>query len=341
VVRVAINGYGTIGKRAADAVSAQDDMTLVGVTKRRPTFEAMVAARNGYPLYAADAASLAEFEKEELPVKGTLDDLLGKCDIVLDCTSEKVGVTFKEKYLKAGVKAIFQGGEKHEVAGVSFNAIANYEKALGAQFARVVSCNTTGLCRAIYPLHHEVGIEHVSCVLIRRAADPRESKKGPLNAVAPEFKLPSHHGPDVKHVIPDVEIETLAVKVPTTLMHVHTNVIRLRKEMRAEDVLDIWERYPRLLFVQAKHGIESTAQVMELARELGRRRADFYENVIWKDGVNTASKYLYFFQAIHQESIVVPEIVDCIRAMCSLETDKMRSIARTDKTLGIGVAWKY
>jgi glyceraldehyde-3-phosphate dehydrogenase (NAD(P)) len=30
-IRVAINGYGVIGKRVADAVSLQDDMELVGV----------------------------------------------------------------------------------------------------------------------------------------------------------------------------------------------------------------------------------------------------------------------------------------------------------------------
>ena len=33
MIKVAINGYGTIGKRVADAVDAQDDMTVVGVTK--------------------------------------------------------------------------------------------------------------------------------------------------------------------------------------------------------------------------------------------------------------------------------------------------------------------
>ena len=30
---VAINGYGTIGKRVADAVAAQDDMKVIGVSK--------------------------------------------------------------------------------------------------------------------------------------------------------------------------------------------------------------------------------------------------------------------------------------------------------------------
>ena len=43
VVKVAINGYGTIGKRVADAITMQDDMEVVGVTKRRPTYEARMA----------------------------------------------------------------------------------------------------------------------------------------------------------------------------------------------------------------------------------------------------------------------------------------------------------
>ena len=51
-IKVAINGYGTIGKRVADAVSAQDDMTVIGVTKTRPSFGCERAVRMGYPLYA-------------------------------------------------------------------------------------------------------------------------------------------------------------------------------------------------------------------------------------------------------------------------------------------------
>jgi glyceraldehyde-3-phosphate dehydrogenase (NAD(P)) len=31
LTRVAVNGYGVIGKRVADAVMAQKDMTLIGV----------------------------------------------------------------------------------------------------------------------------------------------------------------------------------------------------------------------------------------------------------------------------------------------------------------------
>ena len=36
-IRVGVNGFGTIGKRVATAVAAQDDMELVGVTNTRPS----------------------------------------------------------------------------------------------------------------------------------------------------------------------------------------------------------------------------------------------------------------------------------------------------------------
>jgi len=34
MIKVAINGFGTIGKRVADAIDAQDDMKVIGVTKQ-------------------------------------------------------------------------------------------------------------------------------------------------------------------------------------------------------------------------------------------------------------------------------------------------------------------
>jgi glyceraldehyde-3-phosphate dehydrogenase (NAD(P)) len=54
MIKVAINGYGTIGKRVADAVAVQKDMKVIGVSKTRPNAEAFVAKQRGYPLYIAD-----------------------------------------------------------------------------------------------------------------------------------------------------------------------------------------------------------------------------------------------------------------------------------------------
>jgi glyceraldehyde-3-phosphate dehydrogenase (NAD(P)) len=44
---------------------------------------------------------------------------------------------------------------------------------------------------------------------------------------------------------------------------------------------------------------------------------------------------LFYMQAIHQESDVVPENVDVIRAMLELESEADKSIAKTNKNMGI------
>ena len=42
---------------------------------------------------------------------------------------------------------------------------------------------------------------------------------------------------------------------------------------------------------------------------------------------------LYYFQAIHQESDVIPENVDCIRALMGTEADWRASVAKTDSAI--------
>src|SRR5213596_389839 len=231
--KIGINGYGTIGKRVADAVAAQDDMRLAGVAKTKPDFEAKLAVRKGYAVYAANKDALAKFEKAGVKAAGILDELVREADLVVDCTPEDSG--YKPLYEKAGVKAIWQGGEEHSLTNLSFNAAANYADCLGAPFVRVPSCNTTGLIRTLYPLDAHVGVEKVLAVMVRRATDPGDSKKGPINAIEPELEMPSHHGPDVQSVLPDLDIHTIAVKVPTTIMHLHTLAVDLKKSGRDAD----------------------------------------------------------------------------------------------------------
>ena len=333
--RIAINGYGTIGKRVADAVALQDDMRLAGVAKTKPDFEAKLAVRKGYPLYAANKEAAAKFEKAGLKAEGTLEDLVKTADLVVDCTPEETG--YKPLYEKAGVKAIWQGGEDQSLTNLSFNAAANYADCLGTQFVRVPSCNTTGLIRTLYPLDAHLGVEKVLAVLVRRATDPGDSKKGPLNAIEPELEMPSHHGPDVRSVLPKLNIHTIAVKVPTTIMHLHTVSVDLKKAATVDQVVDVWRRFPRITFVSGGDGVKSTAQIMEMARDLSRNRSDLYEIAVWRDGVHVVDgRRLYYFQAVHQESDVVPENIDAIRALLELERDGHRSVEKTDRSLGIG-----
>jgi len=221
-VRVGVNGLGTIGKRIAYASLKSSDLELVGAVKRSPDYQALVARKLGVPLYAPDEEAAEKFDRAGVPVEGTLEDLLAKVDVIVDATPAGVGEKYKPVYERAGVKAVYQGGEKPHVAQVSFSSLCNYDEALGKDSARVVSCNTTGLLRLICTLDRAFGVEAVRAVIVRRAADPKEVKKGPINSInLNPPKLPSHHALDVKTVLPRLDIKTAAVVVPTTLMHVH------------------------------------------------------------------------------------------------------------------------
>ena len=229
-VRVGINGLGTIGKRVANAINLMDDMELVGAVKRTPDYQALIASSMGIPLYAPDSVALEKFEEAGIKVEGTLEDLLARIDVIVDATPGGVGAKYKSLYEQAGVKAIFQGGEKPDVAEASFSTLCNYEEALGKRSLRVVSCNTTGLLRLICTLNKSIGVKSVRAIIVRRAADPKEVKKGPINSITLNPpKLPSHHAEDVKSVLPWLDIKTAAVVVPTTLMHVHNVLIRLAR----------------------------------------------------------------------------------------------------------------
>lgn len=334
MISVGVNGYGVIGKRVAHAVKLQDDMKLVGAAKRDADYKARAALRNGIPMYCS--GDPAKFRESGIECKGTLDDLLSSVDIMIDCTPEGFGEENKKLYEKAGVKAIWQGGEEHELTGLSFNAYASYDKALGAKFVRVVSCNTTGLIRTLYPLRKEFGIKQVKALLVRRAADPSETKKGPINALEPDTSMPSHHGPDVQTVMPDVNIDTVAMKAPTTLMHLHYINVKLAKPASRDKVLDAWRGYHRITLFSVKEGVKSTAQVMDYARDLWRPRGDLYEIAVWED-IKVVGDELHYFQAVHQEADVVPENIDAVRAMLELEMEGGKSVAKTDSSLGIGV----
>lgn len=337
MISVAINGYGTIGKRVADAVAAQDDMKVVGVSKTRPNYEARTAVEEkNYDLYIGIPERESLFKEAGIEIAGTVEDMVQEADIVVDCTPGNIGPQNLEMYKKAGVKAIYQGGEDHDLTGLSFNSFSNYDDSYGADYTRVVSCNTTGLTRTLSTIDPIVDIQKVRAVMVRRGSDPSEVKKGPINAIVPNPpKVPSHHGPDVKTVMNGIDVTTMALLVPTTLMHQHNLMIEIGNEVETEEIINALEKRSRVLVVEANEGLGSTAELMEYAKELGRNRNDLYEIPVWKESINVVGKELFYMQAVHQESDVVPENVDAIRAMLEMESDNEKSIAKTNKAMGI------
>jgi glyceraldehyde-3-phosphate dehydrogenase (NAD(P)) len=312
-------------------------MTLVGVAKTRPNFEAEAAVRKGYPLYAAIPERSSAFAEAGIDLAGEVDDLVLACDVVVDTTPSGIGAQNRELYERYDTPAIFQGGEDAEVADASFNARANYDEAEGADFLRVVSCNTTGLSRLLAPLDEEYGVEKARVTLIRRGGDPADASRGPINDILPDpVTVPSHHGPDVNTIFPSLDIDTVGVKVPATLMHLHSVNVTLDATPDTDEVRDLLDDESRLFLVPEEAQIDGTGKLKEFAMDTGRPRGDLWENCIWEESISMQGSDLYLFQSIHQESDVIPENVDAIRAIAGTSSQR-DSMATTDERLGVGL----
>ena len=335
MIKVGVVGYGTIGKRVADAVAMQKDMKLIGVTAHSYSFNTEVAKQKGYKIFTAGETDL---QLNGIKPDGDLNNLLEEVDVIIDGTPKKIGKENLDKYYKPkNVKAIFQGGEKHQTTGTSFVAQCNYDEAINKDYARIVSCNTTGLCRTLHAVDKAYGIQSVHATMIRRGADPGDIHHGPINAIVPVLEMPSHHGPDVQTVLHNVEIFTTALSVPSTLMHLHAVTVDIKKKAELENVLEMFRNTTRVRVVRNAEHLRSTAEIMEFARDMGRLRGDMPEICIWQEAVgvisNSYNKLLYM-QAIHQESDVIPENVDCIRAVMGFKDGK-KSIQMTNESFGI------
>lgn len=334
--RVAVVGYGTIGTRLADGAARQEDMELVGIADVAPTLSLRALKEIGMPykLFIVDAARKPDFEKVGIPVSGTLDELLSQVDIVLDSTPAGIGAKNKELYKKHHIKAIFQGGEKNDVADVFFHGYANYEKGIGKDFLKLTSCNTTGLIRAVDALDRLVGVERVAITIIRRVADPGDTHRGLVDVLQVDA-VPSHQAKDLMLVMPHVQATGLLVHTPVTHGHIINIVATPKKSISKEAALDAFRAYPRMRVVRIADGFNSNAAFFKYARDLGHKRADMYEIGVWEDCVALSGNDLMFAINIPQEAVTIPETMDGIRACLSMQTDRLEAVEKTNQYLDL------
>jgi glyceraldehyde-3-phosphate dehydrogenase (NAD(P)) len=340
MVKVGVVGYGVIGQRLADGVVLQKDMELVGVADAAPTLTVRALKEQGMPydLYNAVPDNAGLFEAAGIPVSGTLENLLQKVDIALDATSAGIGAKNKELYKKHGKKAVFQAGEKNEVADVFFHGYANYEKGIGATFLKLTSCNTTGFIRAIDCLDREVGVKKVAVTIIRRVADPGDYHRGLTNALQVD-KAPNHQCKDLMMIMPHIDATGILVHTPVTHGHIITLVVTTKRKIKKEEALTYFKAHPRIRVVSLDDGFLGNASLFKYARALGNPRGDMYEIALWDETIVNSGDDLMFAINIPQEAVVIPETMDAVRAAMEMQTDRLEAVGKTNEYLNIG-KWK-
>ncbi len=316
MIKVSINGYGTIGRRVAEAVVNQKDMDLYGVTKRRMDYYARNAMRGGIRIaFLEDKISYL--------------DILTNCDLVVDCTPNGVGEENKKNIYskKKELHATFQGGEKPDVADVSFNSSINFREALGKKYIRVVSCNTTAIGR-IWSVLRQLGeVRDLYVYIMRRSTDPHLPKGGLINDVI--LSPRSHHAQDAVTVDPSLSgrINTSAASIPVTRMHTQNYTVEFESKPSREKFLDLCYSNPRMAVLNTT---PTHNQIFESIK-----KDDIPHIIILAKTLEEMSRGLRFTAYVHQQYIVVPENIDAIRASLELCESTEESTNLTNESLDI------
>ncbi|MCD2138836.1 type I glyceraldehyde-3-phosphate dehydrogenase [Salinicoccus halitifaciens] len=169
MVRVAINGFGRIGRLAAREIENYDDMEVVAVNDltddeflahlfkydtTQGRFEGEIeVTENGFKINGQEVKSFNEEDPANLPW-GDLD-----IDIVLECTGFFTDEEGARKHLESGAKKVLisapgKGDMKTIVYGVNEDTLEGDEEIVSA-----ASCTTNCLAPVVKVLNDEFGIE--------------------------------------------------------------------------------------------------------------------------------------------------------------------------------------
>lgn len=169
MVRVAINGFGRIGRLAAREIQNYDDMEVVAVNdltdddflahlfkydSTQGRFEGDIEVlENSFKINGHEVKSFTEKDPANLPW-GDLD-----IDIVLECTGFFTEEQDARKHLDAGAKKVLisapgKGDMKTIVYGVNENTLDGTEEIVSA-----ASCTTNCLAPVVKVLNDEFGIK--------------------------------------------------------------------------------------------------------------------------------------------------------------------------------------
>ena len=304
-IRVGVAGYGTIGQRLADGVALQEDMELVGIADLAPTLSLQALRENDmigangveYKLYLVEGADPTAFAAMDIPVAGTFEDLCRSVDIMLDSSPAGVGAKNKAIYERLGVKAIFQGGEKNDVADVFFHGYANIRRVSDPGDYHRGLTNALQMEKA--PTHQALDLMTIM---------PHISATGIL------VHTPVTHG----HIITVVATG------------------RNGRKITREEALAAFSAHPRIRVVTVDAGFKGNASFFKYARDLGNRRGDMYEIGLWADSVVESGNDIMYAINVPQESVTIPETMDAVRAALRMQPTREEGTAATNRYLKIG-----
>ncbi|MEM2856174.1 MAG: type II glyceraldehyde-3-phosphate dehydrogenase [Candidatus Nitrosocaldaceae archaeon] len=334
MVKVFVNGFGTIGRRVAYAVANDKEFEFIGIAKYTPDDRLKEAYEQGYDVYIPEE-SIDRFREKGYGFVGTVKEAIEKADIIIDASSDGKGYENKIKYyLPLSKKAIFQGGEdrygEKSVASIIHNSRVNYDKAITHDYVMQGSCNVTGLGRIMQPLIENYDdITRFDSIIIRRAADLEDPKEVKDTI---ELTREPHHQDDVRDFIKEPPLYVDAYKVPSRMMHMHQLNIRFKKKAPNKD--EVIEIYKKEFGVAILNSAKGTADIRKKALEKRYPFGDTCMVHIHADVIRVQDDTLKIAYSDDQTGIVIPENHILLQGMV-FKRSRDDAIRRTDILFGL------
>jgi glyceraldehyde-3-phosphate dehydrogenase (NAD(P)) len=207
---------------------------------------------------AVEADKMNEFEKIGLQPTYTRQDALEQATVVIDCTSEGLGLKHKADWYDHLPKThgfIAQGSEfgfgKMYAHGINDEVLVPGED----RFIQVVSCNTHNLAVLLNTLglrdEAPGNLVEGRFVCLRRATDLSQEKSfipAPDVGKHKDPKFGTHHAEDAWHLFQtlglDLNLFSSAIKLNTQYMHSIWFNLRVRRAVTRDEVLDKLQANP-------------------------------------------------------------------------------------------------
>ncbi len=191
-VKIAINGFGRIGRNVLRAIeeSGRTDIEIVAINDLTPlatnahllehdtvhgNFSGEVSTRGDDKLIVngKEITVVAERDPAQLPW-GELN-----IDIVFECTGFFTAREAAAKHLEAGAKKVLISAPGKDADLTVVFGVNSDKLEAGYTVVSNASCTTNGLSPVVYALNKEIGVEHGNMITIHAATGDQNNVDGP------------------------------------------------------------------------------------------------------------------------------------------------------------------
>jgi glyceraldehyde 3-phosphate dehydrogenase len=254
-MKIAINGFGRIGRAAAKIITEREGMTLVAINDLTDvaTLAHLLKYDSNYGVWDREVGhdegdiiidkqrihSFAEKDPSALPWKE-----LG-IDVVLECTGHFLTIPDTESHLRAGAKKVVMSAPPKDEETPMFVMGVNADKYKGEKIVSNASCTTNCITPVMKVLEDEFGIEKSLMTTIHSYTADQNLVDGPhkdlrrARAAACNIVPTSTGAAKAAYkTIPTLRgmFDGLAVRVPTPVVSLSDITAVLKKDVTVEEL---------------------------------------------------------------------------------------------------------